>query len=195
MVNNLLVNSASLFSRVTLLEDVIYDQACRLFGVFSRKPKNLCGHNRRAQQSIKLVMERDLLLRQIELSSDKTVKDSLQSLCDIMQSRLSRRSETSRKRRWKIKQANEAFLKNPYEAGKSALDPKCEVRFKCEKSSLDHFKIQFLSDAFCDVHYLLYMLFPLLFLFLKILIVPVLKQKILPLFYTPEEMVLHLVST
>ena len=36
---------------------------------------------------------------------------------------LLRRSESSRKRRWKIKKANQQFLKNPYQAGKAVLDP------------------------------------------------------------------------
>ena len=36
-VSSLPVNSASLFDCAALLEDVIYDQACRLFGVFSEK--------------------------------------------------------------------------------------------------------------------------------------------------------------
>ena len=85
--SNLLENSASLFDRVTLLEDVIYDQACRLFADFSGKPKSLCDLNRHAQQSTKLVKEKNFLLRQIELSSDRTVKDSLQSLLGIVQPR------------------------------------------------------------------------------------------------------------
>ena len=42
-------------------------------------------------------------------------------------------------------------MENPYEAGKSVPDPQWEVRLKCEKSSFDNFKIQSLSDGFCDV--------------------------------------------
>ena len=47
-VSNLLVNFTSLFGHVTLLEDVICNKACQLFGVFSGKRKNLCGLSRRA---------------------------------------------------------------------------------------------------------------------------------------------------
>ena len=102
--------------------NVIYDQTCRLFRVFSGKQKNPCGLNRCAQQSIKLIKEKNLLLRQTELSLAKTVRDSLQSLLGIGQCQLKvlHGSET---RRWKIKQVNEAVLKNPYETGKSVLDP------------------------------------------------------------------------
>ena len=69
----------------------------------------------------------------MELSSDQTVKDSLQSLLGTVQCQLRvlRQSEASRKRGCEITQANDAFLKNPYEAGKSVLDPKFEVRLKC----------------------------------------------------------------
>ena len=38
-VINLRVNSVSLFEHISLLEDVIYDQACRLCGVFCKKTK------------------------------------------------------------------------------------------------------------------------------------------------------------
>lgn len=38
-VINLLVNSVSLFEHISLLEDVISDQACRLCGVFFKKTK------------------------------------------------------------------------------------------------------------------------------------------------------------
>lgn len=87
-VSNVLVNSASLFDRASPLENIVYDQACRLFGVSSGKRKNLRGLNRRAKQSIKLVKEKNLLMRQIELSSEKTVNDFLQSFLGIVQSRL-----------------------------------------------------------------------------------------------------------
>ena len=152
-LSNLPVNSDSLFDSALLLEDVIYDQACRFLGVFPGKWKNLCGLNRHTQQSIKFVKEKNYLLRQIEISSDKTVKDSLQSLLGIAQSHLRGLCwrETIRKRPWKIGQVNEAFLKNPHKAGKSVLYSKCEVRIRCEKLSLDNFKMQSLSDPFCDV--------------------------------------------
>ena len=95
-------------------------------------------------------------------------------------SRVLHLNETSRK----IKQADKAFSKNPYEAGKSVLDPKCEVRLKCEKSSLDNFKIQSFSDAFGDVPLPPLKCFPWLLLFLKNLIVPVFKQKTASISYS-----------
>ena len=59
---------------------------------------------------------------------------------------LLRRSESSRKRRWKIKKANQQFLKNPYQAGKAVLDPKYEIQLQCDQSLLDTFKAKILSD-------------------------------------------------
>ena len=55
IVSNHLQNSASLFDRASLLENVVYNQAWRLFGLASRKQKKLSGLNIRAQQSISLV--------------------------------------------------------------------------------------------------------------------------------------------
>lgn len=50
-----------------------------------RKRKNLGGLSGHAQQSTMRVKENYFLLRQTELSSDATVKDSLQSLLGIIQ--------------------------------------------------------------------------------------------------------------
>lgn len=50
-----------------------------------RKRKNLGGLSGHAQQSIMLVKGNYFLLRQIELSSGATAKDSLQSLLGIIQ--------------------------------------------------------------------------------------------------------------
>ena len=131
-VSNLLVGAASVFERVELLEKSIYDQGSLLFGLLQRKEKSLSGHNRRPQHSIKVVTEKNDLLARINDTSDQCTKDSLQTLLENVRTRLQIlcRSESSRKRRWKIKKANQQFLKNPYQAGKDVLDPKCEIVHK-----------------------------------------------------------------
>ena len=50
----------------------------------------------------------------------------------------------------KIKQVNQAYLRNPHKAGKAVLEPKCEIHLKCEKRTLDYFKIKSLSKSFYD---------------------------------------------
>ena len=131
-VSNLHVGAASVFDRVELLEKSIYDQGSLLFGLLQRKEKSLSGHNRRPQHSIKVVTEKNDLLARINDTSDQCTKDSLQTLLENVRTRLQilRRNESSRKRRWKIKKANQQFLKNPYQAGKDVLDPKCEIVHK-----------------------------------------------------------------
>ena len=147
-VSNLLVGAASVFERVELLEKSIYDQGSLLFGFLPRKEKSLSGLNRRAQHSIKLVTGKNELLARINDTSDQCTKDSLQTFLKNVCTRLGIlcRSETSRKRRWKIKKANQQFLKNPYQAGKALLDPKCEIQLQCHQSLLDTFKAKILSD-------------------------------------------------
>ena len=147
-VSNLLVGAAFVFERVELLEKSIYDQGSLLFGFLPRKEKSLSGLIRRAQHSIKLVTEKNELLARINNTSDQCTKDSLQTLLENVRTRLRilRHSESSRKRRWKIKKANQQFLKNPYQAGKAVLDPKCEIQLQCDQSSLDTFKAKILSD-------------------------------------------------
>ena len=147
-VSNLHVGAASVFDRVELLEKSIYDQGSLLFGLLQRKEKSLSGHNRRPQHSIKVVTEKNDLLARINDTSDQCTKDSLQTLLENVRTRLQilHRNESSRKRRWKIKKANQQFLKNPYQAGKAVLDPKYEIQLQCDQSLLDTFKAKILSD-------------------------------------------------
>lgn len=150
--SNHLQNSASLFDRVSQLENVVHNQACRLFGLASRKQKKLGRFNRRTQQSISLVKEKNMLMKQIETFSVIIAKNSLRTLLDNVSSRFRNLhcGETSGKKCWKIKQANQAVLRNPHKAGKSVLDSKCEICLKCEKRTLDDFKTKFLSDFLYD---------------------------------------------
>ena len=149
----LLVGGSTVQERVALLETSIYNKATQLFGHLPPLKKGLRGLNRRAQYSIKLVKEKNTLLGQINICPDEASKASLLDLLNIVRRRLQnfRRGEKSRKRRWKVKQANQSFGKNPYEAGKRVLDPKFESKLKCSKSSLDQFKSKSLSDTFHNV--------------------------------------------
>ena len=147
-VSNILTGGATVFDRISLLEDAIYDQASRLFGFIKRKSKNLSGLNRRARYSINLVNEKNILLSQLKNTTSPSEKHSLSSLLENFCARLRafRRGESSRKRWWKIKQANEAFKKNPFEAGKSVLDPVCNKTLECSQSEVDLFKSTVLLD-------------------------------------------------
>ena len=81
---------------------------------------------------------------------NQETKASLQALLDIVRKRLRnfRHREKNRKKRWKIRHSSKAFNKNPYETGKNVLDPKCEVKLKCNKIALDKFKSNTLADPF-----------------------------------------------
>ena len=147
-VGNLLVGGPTVFDRLSLLEESTYSEASRLFGFIKRIPKRFSGLNRRAQNSINLVKEKNTLLHQIKAANSQADKLSLGSLLDNVRARLRvlRRGESSRKRRWKIKQANQAFLKNPFEAGKKVLDPICNKVLQCTSSQLDFTKSKNLYD-------------------------------------------------
>ena len=148
IVANKLFNSSSLTDRVNLLEETIYSQGALLFGFFPKTQKNLNGLNRRAKHCIQLITEKNTILCQLNNTSDISIKQKLFPLLENTKRKLRnhRRGETSRKRRWKIKKANEDFFRNPYEAGKNVLDPKCNINLQCTQSSLDTFKTQTLSD-------------------------------------------------
>ena len=147
-VGNILVNLPSLFERVSLLEDSIYNKGSLLFGFIPKKQKTLKGLNRRAKHSIELVKQKNQLISQINSTLDPYIKHSLTPLLNQVQSKLRclRRGESSRKRRWKIKKANQDFFKNPYNAGKKVLDPDCNFQLECQKTVLDNFKSCSLFD-------------------------------------------------
>ena len=93
------------------------------------------------------------MLNQIKSAQSQADKLSLSSLLDNVRARLRvlRRGESSRKKRWKIKQANQAFLKNPFDAGKKVLDPICNKVLQCSSSQLDLFKTKNLFDQSKDI--------------------------------------------
>ena len=148
-VYNQLVGKSSVFERISLLEEVINKKGSLVFGFVPMKEKGLKGFNKRVQYSINLIQQKNELLNQIKISSDPEQLCQLQTLLNSVRTRLRtlRRGESNRKRGWKIKQARKSFLKNPYEAGKKILDPKCEVSLNCTKSIMDIHKSKILNDS------------------------------------------------
>ena len=78
---------------------------------------------------MKLVKEKNELLARINSTYGQCTKDSLQALPENVCKRwhILQCSKSNWKRRWKIKKANQKFLKNPYQAGKDVVDPKCAI--------------------------------------------------------------------
>ena len=62
-----------------------------------------------------------------------------------------RRGERNRKKRWKIKNANKSFFRNPYIAGKSILDPKCNIKLNVDKDTLDKHKASSVNDPLHNI--------------------------------------------
>ena len=109
------------------MESAIFNKAAGLFGFSKPIKKGLKGKNRRVSVSIYLVVQKNLLVSQLSNSSDPVFRCSLLPLLNDVRARLARlrKGERNRKRRWKRKQANLRFSRNPYQAGKDVLDPKC----------------------------------------------------------------------
>ena len=149
-VANLLRGKPSVVDRLALLEEAVYSQGSLLFGFSPIKQRQLKGLNRRAQYSISLVKEKNQILSQINSTSDEGQISHLKTLLDFVRARLRvlRRGEYNRKKRWKIKQARVSFNKNPYEAGKKVLDPKCNISLSCSQESLDLHKARTLNDPY-----------------------------------------------
>ena len=62
-----------------------------------------------------------------------------------------RRGERNRKNRWKIKNANKSFFRNPYIAGKSILDPKCNIKLNVDKDTLEKHKASSVNDPLHNI--------------------------------------------
>ena len=79
-------------------------------------------------------------------------KEGLHSLLESVRVRLRnfRKKENKRKKRWKAKKAFRDWKRNPFQAGKDVLDPKCDAKLKCTRSVLDAFKLVTVSDALVD---------------------------------------------
>ena len=106
---------------------------------FLYQKKGLSGINRRTMLSIKLVPGKNRLCSQIDNSLYAEELVALRSLLNDTKRRLKilRKSEKKRKKRWKIKQANKAFIRNPYQAGKDVLNPFCETYLVRSKEQMD----------------------------------------------------------
>ena len=105
------LGGSTIHDRVALLETTIFSKASDLFGHLPPPKKGFRGLNRRAQHSIKLVIEKNNLLAQINSCIDESSKASLIQLLNLVRQRLRnfRRGEKSRKNRGKIKQAYQSF--------------------------------------------------------------------------------------
>ena len=79
-------------------------------------------------------------------------KEGLYSLLESVRVRLRnlRKKENKRKKRWKANTAFRDWKRNPFQAGKDVLDPKCDTNLKCARSVLDAFKLVTVSDALVD---------------------------------------------
>ena len=143
----------SLTERLDLLQNTIYNEAASIFGHCHPRKRNLAGQSRRTKLSIQLIKEKNLLTAQIKtifLPDQRTALEQLLAnvkykICFLC------KSEKSRKRRWLVKKAKNDFKSNPYNAGKTLLDPKCYVNLKVKQEDLDQHKSSSLIDVNYDV--------------------------------------------
>ena len=77
----------------------------------------------------------------------------LLGLLESVQSRLRslRKGEHKHKARWKRKQGNSLFNKNPCLASKIVLDPRCYVKLSADKNTMDQRKSSAVFDTFNSV--------------------------------------------
>ena len=133
-----LPSNLAIQDKVDCLESTIYNKASDLFGFVPPPKKRLGGKNCRVNISINLVIKKNLLLKELESVADREKKVELLGLLESVRSRIRslRKGEHKRKGRWKRKQANNLFNKNPYLASKRVLDPRCYVKLSADKNTM-----------------------------------------------------------
>ena len=153
VVSSKLKSCNSLTERLDLLQNTIYNEAANIFGHSQPPKRNLAGQSRRTKLSIQLIKEKNLLTAQISTIFLPDQRTALEQLLTNVKNKIRslRKSEKSRKRRWLVKKAKNDFKSNPYNAGKTLLDPKCYVNLKVEQEDLDQQKPSSLIDSNCNV--------------------------------------------
>ena len=77
------------------------------------------------------------------IALEELLTDVKNKICSLQ------KSKKSRRQRWLVKKARNDFKANPYNAGKTLLDPKRYVNLKVEEEDLDQHK----SSSLIDINY------------------------------------------
>ena len=130
-----LQSSLPIARTMSLLQDEIHTQASTLFGPCHSTEKAY----RYVQQKNIIIYQtwskkKNHLSGQI-LNCREEEKEGLYSLLESVRVRLRnlRKKENKRKKRWKAKKAFRDWKRNPFQAGKDVLDPKCDTNLKCTR--------------------------------------------------------------
>ena len=160
-----LINCISLTEWLDLLQNTICNDAANIFG-YSQPPKrNLVGQSRRTKFSIRLIKEKNMLTAQVNTIFLPDQQIALKLLLTNVKNkaRSQCQSEKSRRRRWLVKKARNDFKANPYNAGRTLLDPKCYVNLKVEQEDLDQHKSSSLIDITYNINHHLLLILTIIF--------------------------------
>ena len=81
-------NSKSIFERLQLLEETIFSEASKLFGLRQSMPKKLSGKSRRTLNCIKLIQEKNRLLLKISSSGNSLEISALKDLLNPIREKI-----------------------------------------------------------------------------------------------------------
>ena len=103
--------------------------------------------------TIEHIQQKNLLLAQINSASLPEQKTAVTQLLINVRSktRSLRKTEKTRKCRWRVKGTKIEFNVNPYKAWKNLLDPKCYCSLKVDQETLDQHKSSNLIDNNYDI--------------------------------------------
>ena len=147
-VSRRLTNCFPISKRITLLETVVYEVGRQMFGVkaiHNYKKSSKSYHIKQVQELVKIKNQTLLLLE------NGTTPEEACSLNLILSNtreklRKLRKSNRSRKARWRTKQQRAAFIRNPFQAAKDLLSKKVSTPLAIDKETLDKNLKESLSD-------------------------------------------------
>ena len=102
----------SISERVDLLQNTIYEEGCKIFGLAPVKAcKNLSGKSRRTSRSIHLIQLKNSLIGQISSASISAQRTALEQLLNQVRSKIRsmRSAERDRKKTMEVQKSSTCF--------------------------------------------------------------------------------------
>ena len=153
-VSTQLNNRGSTEECINQLENVVYEEAIRIFGsIPKRAEKGKKADSRRERKLVSIKRNIKLIAAELKNCEDEETKLGLELVMDENKSerRRLRRLEVQRKRRWRRNRARTKFCEKPHSTVKELLSDKKHVPLKVEKSLLDEYILSVASGPQRDV--------------------------------------------
>ena len=153
-VKDQLLSHGSIEGRISVLEEVIYEEAKDLFGCYEKaagsKEKTLSRREVRLKEVRKQIRHLTKMARNCDDDDEKG--GILLAREDLMDRRRElRQAERKRKQRWRRNKIRKAFYNDPYRTCKEVLSENKSVPLKVDSTTINQYVMEVASDPLKDV--------------------------------------------